>query len=102
MKARGSFVDGGMMFERWMKDCPDLEDVHYREIYTPIGPWLKGTDKSEFKILHDLTYVLSLIQSADFFAHDLDCGAGSTTEENQRLQMIGTLMRQNMKVRSLP
>ena len=46
MKARGSFVDGGMMFERWMKDCPLLEDVHYKEIYTPIGPWVKGADKS--------------------------------------------------------
>lgn len=42
MKARGSFVDAGMMLERWFTGCPDLEDVHYGEMYTPIGPWLKG------------------------------------------------------------
>ncbi|THH11984.1 hypothetical protein EW145_g276 [Phellinidium pouzarii] len=63
MKGRGSYVDAGLMLERWMLSCPDLTDVHSRELLTPVGPWKKGP----------------------------------TPEETQRLQMIGTLMRQNMK-----
>ncbi|KAI5123372.1 hypothetical protein M0805_001793 [Coniferiporia weirii] len=63
MKGRGSYVDAGLMLERWMQSCPDLTDVHSQEMWTPIGPWKRG----------------------------------STPEETQRLQMIGTLMRQNMK-----
>ncbi|EJD02285.1 uncharacterized protein FOMMEDRAFT_141383 [Fomitiporia mediterranea MF3/22] len=63
MKKRGSYVDAGIMLGRWMESCPDLTDVQYRELWTPIGPWKKG----------------------------------STIEETQRLEMVGTLMRQNMK-----
>ncbi|KAH8116984.1 S-adenosyl-L-methionine-dependent methyltransferase [Phellopilus nigrolimitatus] len=63
MKARGSYVDAGMMLERWMLSCRDLTDVQSREIWTPVGPWKTG----------------------------------STLEETQRLEMVGQLMRQNMK-----
>lgn len=42
MKSRGSYVDAGIMLERWMQGCPDLTDVHLRELLTPIGPWKTG------------------------------------------------------------
>lgn len=42
MKSRGSYVDAGLMLERWMQGCPDLTDVNLRELLTPIGPWKTG------------------------------------------------------------
>jgi hypothetical protein len=43
MKARGSVVDAGMMLKRWMDSSPELDNVQYQEVWTPIGPWLKGS-----------------------------------------------------------
>ena len=58
MKGRGSYVDAGLMIERWMRDCPDLTDVHLRELLTPIGPWKRGT--------YDIWHGSSLDQSPQF------------------------------------
>ena len=43
MKSRGSNIDGGLFLGRWMEQCAHLTDVHYKELYTPVGPWLTGT-----------------------------------------------------------
>ena len=87
MKSRGSYVDAGIMLERWMQGCPDLTDVHLRELLTPIGPWKTG--------MYAISFIILLPQP--FYHHAYVC-VGRTPEETQRLQMIGTLMRQNMKV----
>lgn len=42
MKSRGSYVDAGLFLGEWMKTSPDLADVQYHEILTPIGPWKRG------------------------------------------------------------
>ena len=51
MKGRGSYVDAGIMLERWMLRCPDLTDVHMHELLTPIGPWKTGERRGKIIFL---------------------------------------------------
>jgi len=47
MKARGSHVDAGIMLERWMRNCRDLDQVGYRTLNIPLGPWEQGATEEE-------------------------------------------------------
>ena len=122
MKARGSSVDAGIMPGRWMETCPVLCDIQYIELLTPIGPWKKGERALSSLIVLFAALLLSVVVihhcssslllsccvnrgsltgtvAIIFFAHD---NIDDNPEETQRLQMVGTLMRQNMKVRVCP
>jgi hypothetical protein len=39
MKARGSNVDAGILFERWARETPGLEEIGSTSHCIPIGPW---------------------------------------------------------------
>lgn len=41
MKARGSNVDACIKMQQWMKRCPYIENVGYKEISVPLGPWMQ-------------------------------------------------------------
>lgn len=87
MKQRGSSVDAGTLLNRLIHTTPELTDGHYQEMFVPVGPWKKGT---------------AVQRPADVSVGEkklMGFMIGSTQEETQRLEMIGTLMRQNMKVR---
>lgn len=90
MKQRGSSVDAGTLLNRLIHTTPELTDGHYQEMFVPVGPWKKGA---------------AIWRPADVSVREREKKKlmrfviGSTQEETQRLEMIGTLMRQNMKVR---
>ncbi|KAH8109632.1 hypothetical protein DFH11DRAFT_1548084 [Phellopilus nigrolimitatus] len=70
MAARGSSVGSGVMLERWMNECPSLQNVKYDVKWIPVGPW--ETD------------------------HYVRFG-GSDPEDTRVKIMLGTLMRQNLQ-----
>ena len=99
MKLRGSNVDAGIMLERWMHETPGLEEVGGITHYIPIGPW--DTCECSF-VVPDASSPLpppagKLItdhgKNGNFFL------AGSTPEQRHTKQVIGTLFRQDVKVK---
>ncbi|KAH7922843.1 S-adenosyl-L-methionine-dependent methyltransferase [Leucogyrophana mollusca] len=44
VRARGGDADAAKNIHRWILEHPAFEDVHYREFWIPLSPWLQGND----------------------------------------------------------